>query len=510
LARVIPECWISDRGTQRGDVALLELDRFVTCHQGARLRQAPVRNVAVRVCGFPDGGRIGIIADARLVGASYDGEWVEMHAVSGDRGQWVTHGYSGAGVASEASGDVVGIVVAVREAGSSVNAWMMPVETIVGYLPSVAGYVDGGGTADPTFDRHSGDPARAAVPGTPPETAAGLALRKEVGRLFAGVWSGTAVITGGTLDAGTPWLARLVATADPSARRRMSDEAIAVIPHDAVLGIGAIDLAVDAGGRTVREVRHRIAERFGLPDDDSSGLAGRLLHRQPPPAMVIDRVDGAAEPSRLIGELIAPLAAQARRRGVRLVLGFAGPPPADLPCEISLGPEPVTGTPHGSAGPRAVRRLLTELADAEEELVMLYADVSTRVAGVPRPPPCLAPWLRVRYAVSAGEGPASELALIRDRAEAAASDARRRSDRLRKLKGEHDDLRTTLDVYRELAERRFGAEDPQLGPYYATAHDALSSGPRDLRASRAAVDQYVDAVRRRISAGREKEARDFL
>jgi hypothetical protein len=240
--------------------------------------------VAVRVCGFPDGGRVGIIAAGRLVGPSYDGEWVEMHAASENRGQWVTHGYSGAGVAMEADGGVAGIVVAVRENGSSVNAWMMPVETIVSYLPSVRSYVDGGGTVDPAFERHISAWTGAVAPEIPQhETGVGLALRQEAGRLFAGVWSGTAVITGGTADAGTLWFAPLVATADPSARPRISDAAIAVASHGAVLGIGAIDLAVDAGGSTVREIRHRIAERFGMPDDDARGLVDRLLHRQPPP-----------------------------------------------------------------------------------------------------------------------------------------------------------------------------------------------------------------------------------
>ena len=148
-ASVIPGCSISDRGTLRGDVVLLELHTAVTCHQGARLRQAPIRGAAVRVSGFPDGGRVGVIAAATVVGVSYEGEWMEMHAASQDRGQWITQGYSGAGVADEASGDVVGIVVAVREAGSSVNAWMMPVETIRGYLAPVDAYVVGGETTDP-------------------------------------------------------------------------------------------------------------------------------------------------------------------------------------------------------------------------------------------------------------------------------------------------------------------------------------------------------------------------
>jgi Trypsin-like peptidase domain len=505
-ARMIPGCWISERGTQRGDVALLELDTPVTCHEGARLRQAPVRDVAVRACGFPDGGKIGIWAEGRLAGASYDGEWVEMHALSQDRSQWVTRGYSGAGVAGTASGDVIGIVVAVRESGSSVNAWMMSVETIVGYLPDVGSFVDGGRTSDLS-------PAALAQP-PQPEAAVDVELRREISRLFACVWSGTAVVTGGPADAGTPWLARLVATADPAARSRFSDAAIAVLPRDATLGIGAVDLAVDAGGLTVPEIRCRIAERFGMPEDGTGILMDMLLHRQPPPAMVIDRVDSAADPAGLISELVAPLAAQARRRGLRLVLGFTGHPPGDLPYEVSLGPEPVTGPAAspaaGSPDPGAVWRLLTELADAERELAPLYADLSARVAGAPALLPSQAPRLRVRYAVSAGEAPTAELSLLHDRAQVALAEVLNLIGELRKLKQEHADLGMILDVYRERAERCFGAEDRPLGALYGPPREMLRAGPCDLAASRVLVDRYVDAVRLRMDRDREGEVHDLV
>lgn len=489
-ARVIPGCWVSRRETRRGDVALLALDEPVTSGKGARLRRAPVRGVAVRVHGFFDPGIIGALAECRLVGASYDGEWVEMHVASQHRGQWVTHGFSGAGVAEESSGDVVGIVVAVREDGSSVNAWMMPVETIVDYLPAIAPFADGGRTSDLT-----GFPHREH--GTP-ESAVDVALRQEIGRLFTGVWSGTAVITGGAPDSGSSWLARLVATADPAARRRISDVTIAEAPHGAVLGVGAIDLAVDAAGRSVREIRHRIAERFGVPSGDSAELVGWLLHRQPPPALVIDRVDSAADTRELIRDLLAPLAEEARRRGVRLVLGFTGQPPEGLPHEISLGPEPLTGPARGPADPAVIRRHLANLAAAEDRLAPLHAHVKSRVAGVPGLPPCRAPRLRVRYAVSAGEPPARELAVVGDHAKAALAELERMSDQLEDLKREFDDLGMTLNLYHMRAKRYFGAEDRQLSEPYGRARAALRAGPCDLGAARALVGEYVDAVQRRI------------
>jgi hypothetical protein len=340
----------------------------------------------------------------------------------------------------------------------------------------------------------SGGP-RLAVPSKTPQRDTGVerALAKEVGRLVAGVWSGTAVITDGAADVGTSWLARIVAIPDFSAWE-ISDAAPAV--DGAVLGTGAIDLAVNARGRTVEDIRHCIAKRFGMPDEHARRLVDRLLHRQPPPAIVIDGVDSADRPGELVSELLAPLATQAQRRGIRLLLGFSRQPPANLPYEVLLGPEPVGGSPHGSADPGEVRQLLKKLADAEDDLAMLYAHVGARVASVQRPSPCLAPWLRVRYAVSAGQATTSELALIRGRAEAVLADIPLLRDRLEHLKREHEILGMTLELWRQRAERHFGAEDNQLGPLYATAYKMLRSGPCDLGATQAALDSYIDAVNR--------------
>jgi hypothetical protein len=483
-ARVLPGCWITECGTQRGDVALLELDAPVTCHPGARLQQAPVQDVLVRVCGFPDGDRSGIWAEGRLAGAAYDGERVQIHDRGQDRGQWITQGYSGAGVAASASGRVVGIVVTVRHAGGSTNAWMMPVETIVDYLPAVRSFVDGVPTSDL--------PDVGGPQAPPPGDVADIALRQEIGRLFDGVWSGAAVITGGSAGAPTPALARVVATSDPAARRRIPDTAITGLPRSAVLAVGAIDLAIDATGRTVAEIQDRVAERFGFRAD---GLVDGLLHRQPPPALVIDRLESAADPAGLVSELVAPLAAEARRYGLRLVTGFAGPLPANLAYDLSLGPEPFTGLARGAADRRVTRRLLTDLALAEQELAPLYVWVSARVDGLSARPRAAAPRLRVRFAAAtASDPPDAELALIRDRAEAALAETGRLARQARDRQREYEELGHELSAYRQVAEQRFGAEDLRLSMLYDAAHRALHAGPCDLAMARAAVGRYVRAV----------------
>ena len=495
-ARVAPDCWISERQTRHGDVTLLAIDMPVTCHQGARLLRAPARGPRVSVCGFPHGAEPGIRAEGELVGAANDGAWVEIHAER-SHGQWITRGYSGAGVIDDETRLVVGIVMAAIEPGATV-AYMMPAEAIVSNLPPVGKYIQGGSTSDPIFSSHSDDlevVADAEV--TQPDVVVDAALRQEIGRLFTAMWSGTALITGGHPDRGTPWLARLVATADPATRETIPDRAIATAPPGAVLGVGAIDLAIDAAGRSVRSIRHRIAERFGIADTGSAGLVDWLLHHEPPPALVIDRVDSATEVGPLISELLAPLAARARRRRLRLVLGFTGRPPLDLDHELWLGPEPVTGTARGAADPQAVRRLLAELARAEGELTPLYTGVSARVAGVPGLPRCLAPWLRVRYAVSAGADPAGELAQIGHLAEERLKAIHRLSDELRELEREHSELGLALEAYLVRATGRFSAENRELSELYGNALGALKSGPCDLGAARAAVDEYIDAIRRR-------------
>jgi hypothetical protein len=478
---------------------LLDMDTPVKCHGGARLLRTTSRGPTVSVCGFPDStepGTPGIRAEGHLVGAANDGVWVEIHADQ-NQGPWITRGYSGAGVVDDKSLLVVGIIMAAIEPGATV-AYMMPTEAIVSNLPWVGEYVLGGSTSDPIFSSHADDLVAVAHPrATWPEAVIDAALRQEIGRLFTAVWSGTAVITGGDPDRGTPWLAWLVATADPAARGTIPDKTIAAAPPGAVLGVGTIDLAIDAALRDVQSIRRRITERFGIPDTGSAGLVDWLLHREPPPVLVIDRVDSAAEADLLISELLVPLAARARRRRLRLVLGFAKEPPRDLEYEVWLRPEPVTGTAAGTAEPEAVRRLLAELARAEGELTPLHTGVSALVSGVPRLPHCVAPWLRARYAVATRKGPAAELAQIGHLAQAELTLIRGLRAELREREREHTELRLTLEAYLARATESFGAEDLELSELYGRAFETLKNGPCDLVSARAAVDEYIDAIRRR-------------
>jgi hypothetical protein len=333
----------------------------------------------------------------------------------------------------------------------------------------------------PAFDA----PAEIVAP-APPDTDLDRALQLELRRLFAGTWSGTTVVTG---TAGTMWLTRLVAAEGQAVSQRVPD---ARTDSDSTPVIGAIDLVLDAADCTVTEIGERIASRFELRGTDSAVLVDELLHHKPPPAIVIDRVDSAHDPDRLVGELLSPLAARARRRGLRLVLSFADQPPGELPYEVRLGSEPVIGAASRRVHAEEARERLALLAVKERELLNLHAEVDRLVLGAVRPHSS-APWLRVRLAVATG----AERAAIFDYAGQLLNAAGQAADALNRLKSDHRYLAQEFEAYQNRARSQphYRAENPKLVQLRAAALKALRTGPCDLGAARAAVDAYIDAVR---------------
>lgn len=118
---------------------------------------------------------------------------------------------------------------------------------------------------------------------------------------------------GGT---GTTWLVRLVRTADPATRARTSDAELTRAPADTVLGLGVVDAAYDARGRSAAEVTQYFSERFGFPAGHPDPIR-ELLRRKPPACVVIDGADRARDPGELLREVLRPLAVGARSRGRR-------------------------------------------------------------------------------------------------------------------------------------------------------------------------------------------------
>ncbi|AZQ37165.1 serine protease [Streptomyces cyaneochromogenes] len=499
-ARVAPGTWVHEDGTQRGDVALLELDEPAGCGTRTTLWKAPISGGTVRVYGFPHADPLGMGADAQLAGSGgREGEWGLMKRVRlGD--PWIERGYSGAGVLArggEFDGRVIGIVVADFVDGDAKAAWMLPTETVLTYLPQIGelGFVEGdaadelgrsrGALAEDVLD----DPLR-------------LALTQELTRQLDSGRPGTVVVgTGGTTAVGDSWLVRLVRTADPAARATVSDAELTGAPGDTVLGLGAIDAAYDARGKSVADVCGYLARRFGLPNGDADAVAWHLLRRRPPACLVVGGVDRAEDPQALVRELLGTLAERARSRGLRLVLGFEGAPPQDLAHDVSLDPEPIRGSVVGGVTTAQAQRVVGRLAGEEDAAAALDQEWGVRFFDPPRLPPRDAPRLRVRLAVARATEPSPELTAVHDRAVAARAAVAGFDHALRRMVETHQDLSSTLELHRVRAARYFGDEDRRLAELHAPAARALQTVPIRLADARRAVRRYTDEVNRRIEEG---------
>lgn len=501
-ARVVPGSWAHRGGdTRHGDVALLVLDEATLCDAHTKLWCTPISGGRVRAHGFPRAEPYGIPVDAELAGdGGRGGEFGLLNRVRAD-GQWIEPGYSGAGVMvldGDHAGRVIGIVVADFHNADARAAWMIPAETIREYLPHVARFVAGeptqllGASAGGLPELERGDVLR-------------VALTRELTRLLSGDWAGTVVVPDGATGTGIGWLVRLVRTADPATRAGTSDAQFTVAPRDTVLGLGAIDAAYDARGRSLSEITHYLAERFGLPPD-APNLVRRLLRRVPPVCLVIVGVDRAESPDMLIREVLRPLAVSARSRGVRLVLGFDGSLPGKkLPYEVALDPEPLAEYSRHSVTGADAEALVAELSAAEADAARLSSENLRRFRKPPTLPHARAPRLRVRLAVARATEPNPELTAIYEEAVAGLGEVASFTQGSRRLDERLDDLRQTLNVNRERAARYFGAEDQPLADRYDQAARGLWHAPIDLAAARMQVERYVAEVGRRTGEVSEDE-----
>ncbi|MFE4250694.1 serine protease [Streptomyces sp. NPDC056910] len=503
-ARLVPGTWAYTSGTfSRGDVALLELDAPPGCDIRARLWKAPISGGAVRVYGFPRVEPRGVWADAELAGSAGPerGQLKKLDAI----GPWIVPGYSGAGVMAkngEFAGSVVGIAVADHIAGDARAAWMMPAEKILSYLPLLEQFTDGASTiVIPENGNGTGVDA-----GGPLAGPLRLALTRQLRRLLTDdAWAGTVVVsTGRASGVGSSWLARLARTSDPGGPSRAGSGA----HGDTDLAHGSIDAAYDARGSTTREVCRYLTQRFGLPDGDGPEAVEELVHallrRKPPACLIVDGVDRAQDPGALVAQLCAPLARRAQLRGLRVVLGFDGVPPAELPYDVWLDPAPLPpAAPDGAPAAAAVEEAVADLSRSEGEALAAYRTVATRFLAPPRLPRARAPRLAVRLAVAGSpRGDAGELAAVAEHARDARTPLRTYVEEVRRMEAERQDLDARLELHRVYAARNVGAEDLELGELYAHAARALKQVPVDLAAAGRRVPRYVAAVNTRIAAGR--------
>jgi hypothetical protein len=300
-----------------------------------------------------------------------------------------------------------------------------------------------------------------------------------------------------TSRTGTEWLAGIVATADPASR-----DAEPEAGEDAGLPLGAVDAAYDARGKRVADIKHYLAERFGMPPGDTE-LIGRLLRRKPPACIVIVGVDRAEPRDDFLREVVLPLAAGARLRGMRLVLGFDDRAPSWLPRDVSIDPRPITSDSPGSAG--EAEEHVGQLGAAEDDAALMDRGDEIRFIDRPKLPPARAPRLRVRLAVARaveakGASPNPEVAAIDEAAATALGKVESFLRHSRRTGDELHGLRTTFDLCQNYADKHWASEDQPFGDLRDETTRALQQAPIDIARARDLVRRYQAEIYRDIKA----------
>lgn len=498
VASVVADGWFPERPDQCGDIALLELDCPVPERVSVPLRNMSLRDKDVKAQGYPHGAQVrSEWAELRAVGpGGPNDEWVQLVPRS-PVGPRVRRGFSGAGVLDEATNDVVGIVVAAWTTEKSDASYMIPMDTVAAYLPPMASLVAG----DAATDRGLVDIAErrlVEVSGGREDTD-DTRVRQTV-RVVSGWLRPTAPSMAGNVvgPAGaerSAALATVVSLADPVSRKRLPADVVSTVPPELILPTRSVDLAIDATGQTTEQVAVRIAERIGL-DTTGADLVARVVPAAAALFLVVDSVDDAATPESLQKNLLGPIAAAAPRCGGKLVLG----------SRAELLPGVAIMYVDGTATER-LDRLEIAIADvdaAERSARMRYAEVALRIANTPKPSTRSAELSIVAYVLRAAAR--IDEAMLAKAERAAARHLREARDlvsQLDALLNRRDQLRGLLDAYRTRAAGPL-VEDAELSRLYRAARDALWRAPCDLDDAQAAVDSYLDAVRRRLAEGREQ------
>ncbi|MFG1644065.1 trypsin-like peptidase domain-containing protein [Amycolatopsis sp. NPDC049252] len=479
-ATVVAGGWVPPSGDERGDIALLRLETPAAGVFGAPLHRMSLRDhQLVRAYGFPAGADAGLWTFGTLVGEGGPGcEWMQLNKTA--EAEPIEPGFSGTAVLDEATGAVVGMIVGKYTGAGGRVAWMIPVETMLGHLPRLREWSAGDPAVDESFAR--------------PEGAVDVPFVRQLRTWLADPGSGAVwvVVTGGEESA----IAKALRLGVVHADRERSFSAPR-LPADAgdPPPAGAVDLAVDASGKTVGEVSGRIEDRLALAATPAvRTVRGRTL--------VVDGIDDAAEPDRLVHELLAPLAGRADRLGLRLVLAFRRESsPGVTVVRSSIGRSvPGTGDPGGRLD--ALAKDVDELAAIEE----YQATVAGRFTGVETVAPranrlrAEVNLLRATDAKGDLDGVARHLGGRERAVGEAVEDGRRvRADLDRRL-ARRAELRARLDGYAEMAVNHGRVEDPELDRAYGQAWEALFVAPCDLDAAERALTAYAAAVHARTGS----------
>jgi hypothetical protein len=493
--------WFPPAEGERGDVALLDVERPVPPGPPAPLhRLAATRHRRVRVCGYPKtAGRAGEWVEAAVADPVAGREWVPLDAAPAEPG--AGGGFGGAAVVDDGTGRVVGMVVGELGGSGPALSWMLPVESLLRYLPLEA-CVAGTAAIDPTLVVRG--------PGLDLPAGAGAGDAGETARRLSAWLAGSGrhpvrlLVTGGPGSAGARTLRRLIVLADRERRPPARHRAVAGAPPGTVPPEGSIDLAIDASGRGVDEIARRIADRLGLapgaPGGPGPELVGRIGTAAPGMTLAIDGLDDAAAPVALIEELLVPLA----ERGLRLLLAFR----QQASPAWRLAQEHWPDHDREDDDPAVVEKRLDAfaarvagIATAEDVLLRRRANVARRIAGVPEFP-ARAMSLRLRLTAlrkSHAQRDPAWLGAQLDAGEAAAARSLARIEEfgsaLDALLARRAELRDRLEACRARAEAQAAGEDAiLLERLYQQAHDTVWRAPCDLTFAADLIDHYRQVV----------------
>ncbi|MDW5323943.1 hypothetical protein [Plantactinospora sp. KLBMP9567] len=472
-AGVVDGCWKPPQDDQRADLALLGLAEALPSDTGPVLRRLPSgARRAVRMFGFPATVPTGLWARARLAG---DG---------GPGGEWIQLDSEPTGPAVETD-HVLGIVVSYLAGRGTALSWMIPVETIIRYLPRVREWVSGDSAVDASF-------AAPVGPAVTDETV----VRQLTDFLAPGAPPDSRIIVTAPGSAAHAALRDVVLRS--SREFRPTDRGgPAPAPAAGESPAGRIDLALDVSGRTVDEVSGRIVNWMSVGADPEKSLADSMAGEPPPMNLVLDGVDRAADPAALVAEVVRPIADRVAGRDLRLLLVFHDDHAPSL-------------------GYAALELLAARVADvraAEQAARERYAYVAGRVGPVPAPS-SHEPGLRLRLtalrAAAARPGDTPLLPGIescRRKADRALDAARQARRQMEALLDDRDRLRDRLDGYRAGVPAPL-REDRELTGLYREAHEALWHGPADLAACAVLVDRYAAVIRRRVAEAEDRRPDD--
>ncbi|TDT36850.1 trypsin-like peptidase [Streptomyces sp. BK208] len=492
----VPETRDAD-GDPSGDVALLRLERPRPTEETVRLHRLSARNRDVRMYGFPYAHNGGIWFRCTVVGGCGRDGQVQLSPVS--PGELASPGCSGAGVADDRTGEVIGMVLSGQlDQHGNRFSFMSPAETIARHLPGLKPYIVGPAAVDERLLPAADDSSRDLLDEPFAQRLAAW-LRDDGSQVKISV-----VDPGDAARAAT--LRRAITLADRELRTAVSVDRASLDPPGTVPSAGGHDLAVEASGTTAAEIAERIAERMGLWQHPENPPLDRIRASKATLNLVVVGVDEAVDPLPLL-DLLDVL----RTGGSRLLLVFRTAGDCHrLACDRLLV--------------RPVRERRARLVERLREITgPLAEDLHERLAAVVphgmRPldsqlvaaHAALADLLRADDDQEDGHrdpgrdsGSAPGLDRYERLADRVAGRLATGVAELDGLRDRRDELAGRLRGYQVLHQHSLrGEEDPAVDDLYLRAHALLRARPCDVRAAEAAVDAYT----RRVDDHREGDAR---